>query len=444
MGNQHGCATGAPSTLTGRSLQAGTYFIVVDGNNTTTGDFTLDVTLAPATPLPMNDTCATPTTLVPNVSQMVDANTAAKDYTFTCAGGARGGDVVYQFTTTMAQKVTVTATSMNNSDAVVSLRAMPCVDSTNEIDCVDNAVSAPEVLTAINVPAGTYYVVLGAYGAANGQFGLELALDAPVLPPANDTCSAPATLVPNVSQSIDLAAANPDYAYTCAFPSGGDAVYQFTTTQAQRAVITATPVGNGDAVLSIRAAPCDTAVDIGCANNTFSGNPEVLVRNNLAPGTYSVMLASDATASVFGLSLVLEPPRPPPTNENCTAPEVVTLTAGSATRLVDLTDAVADIAADLCLSPGTGPDVVYQVTVPAMQTLTVLATPVGTSLDLMLFAKTPVCAMATSAVCVDTGGSGAPETLVVPNTTSSAATVFVIVKSYGPTGGELNLTFTTM
>lgn len=312
--NQRGCDTGAPGTFTARGVPAGTYSLVVDGNSSATGAFTLAVTLAPPTPLPLNDTCAMPATLVPSVRQMVDANAAALDYTYSCSGPS-GGDVVYQFTTTMPQKATVTVTGTGGSDSVVSLRAAPCDTGTNEVACVDNTISAPEVLTALNLPAGTYYLLVAAISASAGQFGVELALDAPVLPPANDTCA---------------------------------------------------------------------------------------------------------------------------------TPELVTLTGGTATRLADLTGAAADLVAD-CRTTANGGDVVYQVTVPTMQTLTVVGTPVGSVLDPVLFATSPVCAMATSEACVDVGSAGGVETLVVPqNTTGAPKTVFVVVKAYRLAApGQINLTFTT-
>jgi hypothetical protein len=443
--SQRGCGTGVGGSFVARGVPAGTYYLVVDGDDALTGEFSLDVRLAAPSPVPTNDTCATATVLVPNASQMVDANAAAGDYMYSCSGPS-GGDVVYQFTTTMPQKVTVTVTGTGNSDSVVSLRAAPCEVDTNEVSCVDDAVYDPEVITANNLPAGTYYVLVAAYSPSAGQFGVELALDAPVLPPSNDTCSAPATLVPNMSQSIDLGAATPDYTFSCSFVSGGDAVYQFTTTQAQRVVLTATGVGTGaDAVLALRAAPCDTSMDLACVNNAFPPNAEVLTRNNLPAGTYYVLLGSNGSDTAFGLELTLDAPRLPPTNEDCTAPEVVTLTAGTAMRNVDLTDAVADLPSDLCSLGSTGGDVVYEVTIPAMQTLTVLGTPVGTVLDPVLFARAPVCATTPSVACIDTGGAGTAETLSVPNTTASPMTVFVVVKAYRLSApGEINLTFTAM
>ena len=51
-------------------------------------------------------------------------------------------------------------------------------------------------------------------------------------------------------------------------------------------------------------------------------------------------------------------------------------------------------------------------------------------LDLTLFATSPTCATTPSVACIDAGGHGVAETLLVPNTTAAPITVFVIVKSY--------------
>ena len=439
--SQRGCDANNGS-FTARGVAAGTYFIVVDGDDSDTGDFTLDVTLSAPTPAPMNDTCATPATLLPNVTTNVDANAANGDYTFTCATAA-GGDVVYQFTTTAAQKVTLTATGTGGADAVLSLRGAPCDDSTNEVSCMDDYGNGPETITANNLPAGTWYVVLAAYGASAGNFGLQLTLEPPVLPPVNDTCAMPTTLVPNTTQVVDLSAATADYQFDCASPSGGDVVFTFTTTQPQRVVVTATGVGFEDGVLSLRGMPCDTSADLRCANNGGIGAPETLVSNNLPAGTYFVILGSDGFSALFGVQLTLEPPRPPPTNESCTSAETVTLTNGMATRLVDLTDATADVPSDLCTTNADGQDVVYEVTVPPMETLTVVVTPTGLDLDPLVFARSPVCAM-NSEVCVDDGVEGEAETLLVPNPTASPKTVFVVVKAYDALyPGEVNITFSS-
>lgn len=445
MGSEVSCNSATPTDLFARRVPAGTYIVVVDGDSTSNGAFDMLVTLTTPPPPPMNDSCAMPTTLMPNASVMIDANNGAQDYMLSCGGNSAGGDVVYTFTTTQAQKVTLTASSMNGSDAVISLRGMPCDDDTAEVDCRDNTGMSAEVLTALNVPAGTYFVVLQSYYATNGEFGLSLQLDPPVLPPPNDTCATPATLVPNVSQMVDLAGAVGDYFTDCSSYSGGDAIYQFTTTQPQLVVVSAVGGSSADAVLEIRAAPCDTGTSLACANGTFGGT-ETVGANNLPAGTYYVVLGSDFTDTAFGVELTLSPPTTSFANDTCAAPETVTFTNNVATRFLDLRLAMADYnAIDIsntdCFDVPTGAEVVYQVTIPAMQTLTVTGVGLGDT-DPVLLEMSPMCTSTVANTCADDSFTGGSETLVVPNTTASPVTTFILIKTYdATTTGDMAVTF---
>lgn len=430
---EKGCdSNGSP--FLARGLAAGTYYIVVedDGFSPDPGEFTLDVALLPASMRPANDTCTTPAPLTVNQTVMIDVNAAAGDYMFSCANPS-GSDVVYSFTTTMAQKVTVTATGMNGADAVLSLRGAPCDMDTAEVACRDDGGSTtPEVLSVANLPAGTYYVVLAAYRATAGEFALSLALDAPVPAPGNDACGAPALLAANVSQNVDLAGAASDYAASCAGYAGGDAVYTFTTTMAQKVVLTATGMTGADAVLELRSGACDPGTLVSCSNAADETAPEVLTVNNLPAGTYYVLLGSTGVGTQFGLALTLAAAIPPPTNDTCLTAEPITLNTGMATRSVDLTFASADISEACDGLTGTGNDVVYSVVVPANQRLTVTAA-AGSTADPVLYIRTPDCATTPSVVCADVNSAGGAETATVLNG-ATMATYFVVVKAYRVSG----------
>ncbi|HEY0881962.1 MAG TPA: hypothetical protein VGD87_10555, partial [Archangium sp.] len=141
-----------------------------------------------------------------------------------------------------------------------------------------------------------------------------------------------------------------------------------------------------------------------------------------------------------GVSLELLPPVFPPANDNCTAPQMVTFTSGMATATADLRLAAADLPLS-CNTGATGPDVVYQVSLNAAQTLTVTAVPTS-GLDPVLGVITPMCSMAMAAQCIDAGNSGDNETLVYVNASAGPATVFVVVKGYSTSGtGSAALTF---
>lgn len=426
--------SGVDEVLTIPNLPAGTYFVVLSAYSATNGQFGLSLALDAPVPVPANDTCAAPATLTPGVSVMADLTAASDDYDLDCT--AAYADVVYTFTTTQAQKVTLTATSSNMADGILELRSGAC-DPGTVVSCSDDTgSSAPEVLTLPNVPAGTYYVVLSSR-TAGAQVGLSLALDAPVPPPANDTCSTPATLVPNVSQMVDVAAGMADYTVDCSFYSGNDVVYQFTTTQAQRAKVTVTAVGAGDSAVEIREAPCDMGTSLAC-DSSFGGTAPVADATNLPAGTYYVVVGA-RSGTQFGVQLTLEAPLLPPTNESCTTVETVTLTSGMATRSVNLTGTMSDFSEACGTFTGTGGDVVYAVSVPAAQTLTVTADG-ASGVDVQLFIRAPMCTATMSLTCADDTGGGGTETVTATNMTGAAATYFVIVKAYS-TNGLVDLTF---
>jgi len=94
----------------------------------------------------------------------------------TCSGidattGA-GKDHVYRFTTTDVRDVSVSVTSTNMFDTVVRVLAAPCdpatdVDEYTGADGCDDEYPSDELLEYTALPAGTYYVVIDGYAAAD-------------------------------------------------------------------------------------------------------------------------------------------------------------------------------------------------------------------------------------------------------------------------------------
>ena len=239
---------------------------------------------------------------------------------------------------------------------------------------------------------------------------------------------------------ISLATADltePDCAFTAV---GKDVVYTFTTTQPHSMVLTAlagSPAS--DVLIELRTGACDPGTQVDCSDRYNPGFHEYISSENLPAGTYYVVVGTLASGSAdIGVSLELGPPLAAPTNENCTAPQVVTFSNGHYATLVDLSLATADFAGGApCSTGASGPDVVYEVTIPAGQSLTVTALPTVDG-DTVLTARSPVCTMGTAAdVCGDNGYSGDPERIVVPNTTAAPATVFIILSEYYSTGGDV-------
>ncbi len=456
--NQRACidatSGGVDEILTVSQLAAGTWYVLLENwadDNLNDGTYDVSFELVAPVPGPPNDSCATAQPLTftngsaavtgTTVNALNDTGAAA----LTCsAASALAADVFYSFTLTQPQNVTVTVDTPSTSNlfpAFALTDVCGAAGAGNERACRTGPGST---FQSRNLLAGTYYIVVDGDDSVTGAFTLNVTLTPGTPPPSNDTCNSPLPIAVNSSQMVDTNAGVLDYSYGCSTPSGGDLAYQFTTTAPQKVTIRATGIGTADAVISLRTACSDMLSELNCVDTT--SNPEVLTMINLPAGTYYVLLAAyGALAGQFDLTVDLAPPVLPPVNETCAMPEVVVLTGGMATRNIDLTAASADIASDLCATLSDGADVTYEVAIPAGQTLTVVATPVGLFVNPVLFARQPVCSMAVSIACVDNGFGGDPETLVVPNTTVGPLTVYIIVKAADILDpGELNLTFTAM
>jgi hypothetical protein len=441
-----------PEVLTVERLNAGTWYVLLENyaaDATEDGAYTVQFDLSEPPAAPSNDTCAgaTPITLAGGTATVMGTTRGAGNdnggAALSCSSGS-GAEVFYTLTLAQPQNVTIEVDADASSNATPAIALLDsCTGSGmgNERGCRTGSAAS---FVARNVPAGTYTIVVDGTDSDTGDFSLTVTTSMPVPPPANDTCSAPATLAPMVTQMVDANAAATDYDFSCASnSSGGDVVYQFTTTQTQTVRITATSTTGADGVISLRGAPCDDGTnEVLCADDGGSSSPEVLTALNVPAGTYFVIVAAySQTAGELGVALELLAPAVPPTNESCTAPETVALTAGTAMRVADLRLAAADLTTS-CAVSSDGGDAVYQVEVPAMQTLTVTAVP-DAVLDPVVEIRAPVCAVNTGATCVDMGGSGDDETATWVNATALPVTVFVVIKGYDlAEPGTATLTFT--
>lgn len=170
------------ASLYGRNLQAGTYFLTVDGAVVGGGgDFALDVDLFPSG-APANDTCAGAIPLLPNQSVSVDVNSAARDYGASCSPSGTGGDVVYAVTLATPQTIEATAVPNSTTNVAIALRRSPCAGATSEVICTDvDSVNdfGTEVARLHGAAAGTWYVVVSANSNVGGLVGVSVSLTPP-------------------------------------------------------------------------------------------------------------------------------------------------------------------------------------------------------------------------------------------------------------------------
>jgi hypothetical protein len=403
-------AAAAQVSLPGQA--PGTYAVWVDSGDGTAGAFQLEVT---ATPTVDNDLCAgaqaltfagSSATATGDTTWATNGN-ALGDQTPSCSDSARGTgrDVVYAFTLTQAQDVTVAVAPTGSSptfEPVVSVRAA-CADASRaaEKGCVSPLAATAGTQTLVNLPPGTYTVWVDGARDTSGPFQLEVALAPPTPPPANDSCAAPQALTfssgtASVSGST-LQAANDttgfDVTPTCspsARQTGRDVVYVMTLAQPQDVTLAVAPAAGStlNPVLSVRRSSCASqllADELACAQAV---GPAMATLTAVPAGTYWIWVdGAGGTSGAFTLTATLSPPTPPPANDGCAGAQAlsfvgdtatVTATTFGATNSNTPSDNAPACGADF-LPRRYGRDLVYTYTLTGAQDVDIRVAPTASS-----------------------------------------------------------------
>lgn len=387
-------------------LSAGTYHVIVDGQDGTKGIFTLAATLQPAPAAPANDTCMAPAALAfdmtGHASVTGDLGGAANDGASGC-GGTKSGDVVYSFTTKAATNFAamVLADPMTPRLSPVLELRRACADPTLAIVC-----DQPEALggaAMINVPAlaaGTYYLWVDGGDAAPGKFALDAYIGTA---PMNDACPAAAALSPMNGMAdvpVSTMLARDDSSSFACSGQAPDVVYTLPIAQPSSITAWVTPMTPGwRPIIYLRPQSlCTNAgviAELGCGGGLNFGAPQIVVPNAMpgmmAPGNYSLWV--DGYRGTWGkgtLSVRLGSPITPAANENCAKAQVLTPDpmTGIATASVDTRASLLD-ATGSC-GGAAAPDVAYSLMLAAQKkvTVTVKADPSTPQWRPVLYART--------------------------------------------------------
>lgn len=160
------------------------------------GDVTLGVQFSAASAPPSNETCGTALALVPGVPQTAELASAQQDLSSQCA--SESGDLVYQFTLAEAADVRVFGDPLDPYGVPqLSLRDAACSTKSAELTC---RLGTPASLFARALPAGQYFLSVGASGPTNVDLRLE---ESPAsAAPADQGCENPPALT--LGQTVDL------------------------------------------------------------------------------------------------------------------------------------------------------------------------------------------------------------------------------------------------
>ncbi|MEZ4250928.1 MAG: hypothetical protein R3B99_22125 [Polyangiales bacterium] len=182
-GSELRCASGFPGEVRSRSLDAGTYFVIVSDIG---GDLVVEVDFDEPEPPAPNDVCDGALDVSAGGSFAGSLVEVANDATATCGFG--GPELFYTFTLDGPRDVILSATASTGDSMAIGV-SQTCFGE--ELRC---ARGAPAGTRLHELGAGTYFVAVEGSASREADFTLTVAFEDPTPPPTGDTCAAPLPL----------------------------------------------------------------------------------------------------------------------------------------------------------------------------------------------------------------------------------------------------------
>jgi hypothetical protein len=293
------CNDDAPTTArseVGATLDAGTYFLVVDGFANAAGEYELLVT---ATELQsLAQVCQAATPLTPGQAVTGSTATQANYFTATCAGGARSPDRVYSLDVPARSRLRVRMQS--TYDGAIYVRS-DCQSPNTELACNDDHRDTRHAMLVTTVDPGRYYVYADGFSASSaGDYSLRADL-APLTggsAPA-DACAAPGTVTPGQELTFDTFVASDELSGSCGGQGAPDLVYRLDVPSRMRLRARMLDSEFAGAMYIQRQCGVSTS-EVACSSSGPNGT-ELDV--NLQPGQYFLVI-DGAGADQFGAARV--------------------------------------------------------------------------------------------------------------------------------------------
>lgn len=279
-------ANGEPASIMIRSLPGGEYFVILEEDFTSDGEWELDVTIGPPTLPNAGDSCV-PTTPVDITSAEGTIDLATLEHqpdvgSFCRANGSGATDAFFEFTLAAESDVLVETSSSPIVRHIAAL-STECGSIDTEFDCFSATTGAGSRLYQ-RLPAGTHYLNVTTIDSS-GTVSAEVTVTPPTTAPPNNTCAGASPLTPNSAVTIDLPAYD-DTANYCSVSGLLDAYYTFTL---------ASPT---EVALRARNAQRLTLLSGSCAGaqTCATGSPP-RIEQLLPAGTYIVAVEADPFAA---------------------------------------------------------------------------------------------------------------------------------------------------
>jgi hypothetical protein len=296
-GNNGGCnddSCGTGSRLVDYVTAGLTYYLVVDGYDGASGDFTFRITPP--------DQCRDPFLLPAKGGSFFGRTSGPSTLSGSgsCRGGAQTPEQVYQWTPAVSGTAVI-ETCGSNFDASVYVRAGSC-QSGAQIACEENGCGLGS--RAVSVTAGqTYFIVVdGAWAGESGSYTLTVT-------PPDSACFAPVP-VPPAGGTFSGTTAGASTLGRCGGETAPERVFEWTPALSGKASIK-TCGSSYDTVLSVTSGSCTSGTQVACNRDTQLCAPASGVTPNVVAGRTYFITVDGAPNASGAFTLTVDPASPP-------------------------------------------------------------------------------------------------------------------------------------
>ncbi|MCB9611465.1 MAG: hypothetical protein H6721_31040 [Sandaracinus sp.] len=277
------CLVRPEPEITRRSLEAGTYFVMIESNATSPLRWELDATFTEPVPRNEGDFCGS-TVDITGATTTLPLSMLELDYGTSCAAVTDATrDGTFSFTLTEASDVVVSADVGGPHAMTVTTT---CGDNSTSLACLNGSPTTSRRF--LRLDPGTYFVNVATSQPTAGSMTVSTMIFPPTLPPPNDACDAPTTLTSGVEHRGTLLGSADDLA-SCGPAGAADVIHVLELASESNVSLVArrTDGVTEPLFLGVHGALCETDAAASCA----SGTPAFLNRT-LPAGTYHVVVES--------------------------------------------------------------------------------------------------------------------------------------------------------
>lgn len=283
-----------------RQLEPGRHDVVIFASEAS--NMGLEVSYEARGAAPQNETCNSALPLTPDEPLVASVAESRRDVPSIC--GMVLGELVYSFTLDEPRDVRLLARSLDGLGfPQLSLRDGSCVMAgDSEITCRRGEGAD---LFARNLPAGDYFVAVGATGPSDVE--VQLRLQDPSGASEDEYCAQPPELNPQRLATIDLFDHSDDVFSGC-LPGGIDAVHGLELDEPSDVLLIERVSPGQVGAINLFRPPCDAEDRVTCTVSNLS--PLRTAAHNLPAGSYAVVSEASLPTPITVEALV-RPAQPP-------------------------------------------------------------------------------------------------------------------------------------